>query len=349
MSAPVKAARSTAKLLISAIQVPSERGMAAAMRNSSAVGVRQPEAGVVSTDILSNVTGEKRSDLFRYIDDSRKIGCLIQAMKTENTRKATKSDVAVSLPEDPTAVDTHDRPVTFRIREYAAPHKVAMHRHRRAQLLYSSRGVMQVSTAHGIWVVPSNRAVWLPPETDHEVVSHGPLSLRNLYFEPRYCVHLPRECGVVTVSPLLRELILHAVQLSPDYDEAGPDGRLMQVILDQIQALPIAPLHLPLSDEPRLRAIMSALQADPANSRSLEEWGVRVGASARTLGRLFLAQTGFTFGQWRQQVRLLAALEGLAQGRSVTAVAADLGYEKQSAFITMFKRALGKTPGRFFR
>ncbi|GAB4350212.1 MAG: helix-turn-helix transcriptional regulator [Gammaproteobacteria bacterium] len=255
----------------------------------------------------------------------------------------------VTVPDDSEDVDAFDRPVTFRVRDYPAPHRMAMHRHRRAQLLYASRGVMQVTTARGIWVVPSYRAVWLPPETDHGVVANGPLSLRNLYFEPGYCRQLPRECCVVTVSPLLRELILYAVQLPLDYDESGADGRLMRVIMDQIEALPVAPLHLPLSEDARLLPIMAALQANPADSRSLEEWGASVGASGRTLGRLFQAHTGFTFGQWRQQVRLLAALEGLAQGRSVTMVAADLGYENQSAFIAMFKRALGKTPGRFFR
>ena len=269
-------------------------------------------------------------------------------MKTVNTLKRTDPGFVVTVPEDSLDVEAVNRSVTFRIREYQVPHRVATHRHRRAQLLYASRGVMQVTTGAGIWVVPPYRAVWLPPETDHEVVSHGALALRNLYFEPACCSQLPRECCVVTVSPLLRELILYAVQLPPDYDESGADGRLMRVIIDQIRQLPVAPLYLPLAEEPRLRMIMDALQADPADQRSLEEWGARVGASARTLARLFQSQTGFTFGQWRQQVRLLAALDRLARGQSVTSVASDLGYEKQSAFITMFKRALGKTPGRFF-
>ncbi len=270
-------------------------------------------------------------------------------MKTANTSKQTKTSYVVTVPEDGVDVDAFDRPVTFRIREYQEPHRVAMHRHRRAQLLYASRGVMQVSTPRGIWVVPPHRAVWLPPETNHEVVSQGPLSLRNLYFEPQCCTRMPQACCVVSVSPLLRELILHAVQLPPDYEESGADGRLMQVIIDQIHALPVEPLHLPLSDEPRLGVIMAAIQSNPSDHRTLEDWGAGVGASARTLARLFQAETGLTFGQWRQQVRLLSALEGLAQGRSVTVVAADLGYEKQSAFISMFKRALGKTPGRFFQ
>ncbi|KAA3629271.1 MAG: AraC family transcriptional regulator [Proteobacteria bacterium] len=269
-------------------------------------------------------------------------------MTTENTPIETSLREAFAVPDDSIDVEAVPRPVTFRSRDYDGPHIVAMHTHRRAQLLYASRGVMQVHTPRGIWVVPPQRAVWLPPATEHAVSSPGPLALRNLYFEPGCCAELPAACCVVTVSPLLRELILYAVSLEPLYDEAGAAGRLMQVIVDQIKILPIAPLHLPLPEEPRIRSITLALQHDPADTKSLEEWGHRVGASARTLARLFQRETGYTFGQWRQQVRLLAALEGLAQGQSVAAVAAGLGYEKQSAFIAMFKKALGKTPGRFF-
>lgn len=268
-------------------------------------------------------------------------------MKTENTLIKTELPV-VALPDDTMDVEAVPRAVTFRVRDYDGPHRVATHQHRRAQLLYASRGVMQVYTPDGVWVVPPQRAVWLPPQTKHEVRSPGALSLRNLYFAPEICAGLPASCCVVTVSPLLRELILHAVSLEPLYDESGAAGRLMQVIVDQISVLPVVPLHLPLPEEPRLSAIAQALQSNPADHQSLEDWGRRVGASARTLARLFQSETGYTFGQWRQQVRLLMALEGLAQGRSVAAVAAQLGYEKQSAFIAMFKKALGKTPGRFF-
>lgn len=270
-------------------------------------------------------------------------------MKTINSAKRTDSVPVISVPDDSQGLDAVDRPVSFRVRDLGGPHRVAMHRHRRAQLLFASRGVMQVTIPDGIWVVPPQRAVWVPSGVDHEVNSTTALSLRNMYFVPEICDGLPTSCCVVTVPPLLRELILHAVKLPPLYDQEGPDGRLMQVILDQIRALPVAPLHLPLSEEPRVRAITNALQSDPSDSRSLDDWGRRVGASSRTLARLFQKETGYTFGQWRQQVRLLGALEGLAEGRPVSLVAAELGYENQSAFIAMFKKALGKTPGRFFQ
>jgi AraC-like DNA-binding protein len=54
-----------------------------------------------------------------------------------------------------------------------------------------------------------------------------------------------------------------------------------------------------------------------------------------------------SFGRWRQQARLLHALRLLAVGESVTAVALEAGYESTSAFISMFKKTFGTTPGRY--
>lgn len=269
-------------------------------------------------------------------------------MKTSNNVKRPRSAPARRPADGREDIDAIPRGVAFRCNDYDRAHAVAGHRHRRAQLLFASRGVMRVTTDHGIWVVPPQRAVWLPAGTLHAVSSPGPLSLRNLYFDPSLCTALPTQCRVVAVSPLLRELILRAVELDPLYDEQGAEGRLMRVILDQIETLPVVPLHLAMPGDGRLQAIARALQARPGDDRPLAAWGTRVGASERTLARLFVRETGHTFGQWRQQVRLLVALEGLAQGRPVALVAAELGYERPSAFIAMFRRALGRTPARFF-
>ncbi|MCB2101803.1 MAG: helix-turn-helix transcriptional regulator, partial [Rhodobacterales bacterium] len=228
-------------------------------------------------------------------------------------------------------------------------HDTGWHHHRRAQLIYASQGVMRVRTRQGLWVVPPQRAVWMPPLTAHQVqVASRRTAMRHLYIEPDAAAHLPDGCCVVRVSPLLRELILRAAALPPLYDPDGPDGRLVAVILDQIEGLPVAPLHLPDVADFRLRPIADALAADPADPRTLADFAIGCGASARTLARLFRRDTGLTFGQWRQQARLLAALTLLAEGRPVTTVALDLGYDSQSAFIAMFRRAFGVTPGRYF-
>ncbi|MBV1926160.1 MAG: helix-turn-helix transcriptional regulator [Rhodobacteraceae bacterium] len=225
---------------------------------------------------------------------------------------------------------------------------VPMHSHSRAQLLYASNGILQVTTEMGVWIVPANQAVWLPAGFSHEVMTQGAVSTHSLFFKQSQSDQLLCACSVVTISSLLRELILYASK-EGGLDDTDADNRLIEVIFDQVKALPSAPLFLPVAEDPRLMKVMSALQADPADPRTLDDWANFAASSPRTLARLFLSQTGHTFGQWREKVRLLAALNGLAKGESVTSLAFDLGYQSQSAFIAMFKRSLGKTPGQFFK
>lgn len=240
------------------------------------------------------------------------------------------------------------RPVVALARDYPGGHRIAPHRHARAQLVYAASGVMTVTTDGGAWVVPPERAVWMPAGVTHAIDCAGSLAMRTLYVRSDAAPDPPGGCRVVNVSPLLRELILHAVAMPALYDEAGPDGRVAAVILDQLRALPAAPLHLAMPSDRRLRRVAEALLADPADGRSLDQWAALAGISARSLARHFLQETGQSFGAWRQQARLLTALAWLAEGRSVTATALDLGYESPSAFIAMFRRAFGTTPGRYF-
>lgn len=123
----------------------------------------------------------------------------------------------------------------------------------------------------------------------------------------------------------------------------------MDVIYDTIQTLEPAPLNLPIAQDIRLQKIYAALCDNPADNRTIEDWGRRVGATGRTLRRLFRSQTGLSFQQWRRQFRILEAMERLEAGQPVTNVALDLGYDSTSAFITMFKKKLGTTPGQYFR
>ena len=168
---------------------------------------------------------------------------------------------------------------------------------------------MTVSTDVGLWVVPPQRAVWVPGGIRHQLHMSGAVSMRSLYIEPSACSDLPTTSGVVNVPPLLRELILHVIQLPRLYDENGPDGRIMSVILDQIRNLPVAPLHLPLPRDPRLKRIVQALTENPADKRTLDDWAGTVGASNRTLARLFRAEINMSFRSWRQHLRVLQALK----------------------------------------
>lgn len=275
---------------------------------------------------------------------------LISGRMTINTLKQTKSHTSRAPALPPLdGVDQGPGIVVARERECPADHVIDWHTHQRAQLLYAVSGVMRVTTEVGVWVVPPQRAVWIPPGIEHHVKAQGtPLSLRSLYIDISQRANLPSECCVVTVSPLLRELVLAAMSISADPLPDSPDGRIIAVLLDQIQVLPMTSLHLPMIKDKRLRPLADELMADPGNSRTLDEWSSHVGASERTLARIFIKETGMTFGHWRQQVRLLDALARLARGDSVTEVAYDSGYASQSAFISMFKKALGKTPKKYF-
>lgn len=239
------------------------------------------------------------------------------------------------------------RPAIGFARDLPEGDMVATHRHAYGQLLYSSDGVLRVATPGGTWVVPPDRAVWIPPMAEHEVLSLTPAGLRNIYVLPRAARAMPGECRVVEVSRLMRELIMSVIDLPRDYPEDGAAGRLVQVMLDQVADAPAVGLHLPMPEEQRLRAVADSLIADPADPRTLDDWARSAGASARTLARLFEAETGLTFGDWRRQLRLHAALTMLAAGEPVTSVALAVGYESPSAFIAMFRAAMGETPGAF--
>lgn len=223
------------------------------------------------------------------------------------------------------------------------------HSHRRAQLIYASDGVMTITTRSAAYVVPSQRAVWMPPGVEHQINARSPVSMRTLYVEVAASEYLPNEVCVLQVTPLLRELIVEAVASGPDYEPDSPQSRLISVILDQIHTQSVTSLKLPLPSDPRLRRVTQSLINNPADPRDLDGFAQDVGASKRTLVRLFPVQTGMTFREWRQQRRLFHALELLMTGASVTSIALEAGYDNTSAFIAMFRRCLGTTPMRYMK
>lgn len=240
------------------------------------------------------------------------------------------------------------QPILAMAKEFAAGFVIPRHSHPRAQLLYGVRGVMRVTTPMGAWVAPPRRAVWLPSGVPHEVRMASPVAMRTLYVAPDAAASLPSDCAVVEVSELLRALILEAVSLPMDYEPEGRAGLVMALILTELRLIEAMPLHLPTPNDPRLARLCAALSDRPDDDSTLEVWGERVGASARTLNRLFLKETGGSFAIWRAQARLVAALELLGQGEPVAKVAGILGYASPSAFTAMFRRALGSTPARYF-
>jgi AraC-like DNA-binding protein len=244
-------------------------------------------------------------------------------------------------------VDTLPRPVFARAKDYPAGFKLEPHRHRRGQLAFSAKGTITVTTPHGTWVIPPWRAAWIPAGMEHHVGSSEDVCMRSIFVDESVPVTLKTTC-VVSVTPLLRELILHAAGLTPLYELGGPDERLMFVMLEQFKPLTVSSLALPMPKDRRIARIANALIDNPADQRGLNEWAKEAGAAPRTVCRLFPRETGMQFRAWQQQVRLLEALRLLAAGHPVTTVAYDVGYDSPSAFVSMFKRALGKTPGQYF-
>ena len=241
-----------------------------------------------------------------------------------------------------------DRPIVIRAEEYPPGYTTFGHWHRRSQLVYASSGVITVTTAKGIWVVPQQRAVWIPAGIEHDIQTTGSVSMRSAYIRQEEFPWLPTDCCVVTVTQLLKELILRAADFPQWYEPGGHQERIMTLVLDEIRELPSIPLYLPEPNDSRLKEIAAIIKQDPADRRTLPDWGKEVGASSRTLARLFLTDTGMTFRHWQRQARLLDGLIRLAERQPVTEVALELGYETPSAFIAMFRRSLGVTPGQYF-
>ena len=246
-------------------------------------------------------------------------------------------------------VESLPLPITSIARNLAEGEYFPFHHHQRAQLVYANKGLMSVTTESSRYVVPPQRAVWMPAQTDHRIDALSDVSMRTLYVDASMLETSPDSVHVLQVTPLLRELVIGAIAIGNDYRLDSPEGRLMHVILDQISRQSKLALGLPQPDDKRLTRITQALMNNPADSRNLDEWAHDIGASKRTINRLFAAETGMSFRQWRQQRRVQRALELLESGSSVTETALETGYDNTSAFIAMFRRALGTTPTQYLR
>jgi AraC-like DNA-binding protein len=228
-------------------------------------------------------------------------------------------------------------------------HVIPEHSHPEDQLLFASEGVMTLSSKQGVWVVPPMRAVWIPAETFHSVAMSGRVSMRTLYLQPKLGRSLPQKCFVMNVTSLLRELVLHACRIGRLHKRAAAERRLIEMIIDHLKAVESVPLQLPRPVDPRAQKVVARLVASPGDHRKLERLCRECGASKRTIQRLFREETKMTFSRWRQQLRLLHAMQRLASGEKVTAAALDAGYNSTSAFISMFRKQLGKTPARYLQ
>ncbi|CAH0281513.1 HTH-type transcriptional regulator NimR [Massilia sp. Bi118] len=250
---------------------------------------------------------------------------------------------------EPKRLEAATAPVIGLSHEYP-PGSEAVHVHERfGQIMYAVRGAMTVSSAHGCWVLPPQRALWIPPGIPHSFSHSRPVSLRTVYVREDVDAMPPwRSCTVLHVSALVRELILAVVCAPWDYARHSHAERLARVLLDQLTLLKEDSFYLPEPRDARAMKAASIARGDPGHLLSLQDIARRVGASDRTLDRLFAAEAGVGFGAWRRNLRLLLALERLANGEPVGLVASAVGYENPSSFVAMFKATFGATPAKYF-
>ncbi len=234
----------------------------------------------------------------------------------------------------------HDVPEAF-----ASP----AHTHRQAQLIHASEGIVSVATAAATWIVPPNRAVWVPAGVEHATSSRGPVRFRALFVTAASVPPaFPGQCRAVEMSPLVRELMLRCAALPPRYAPDGHEDRLVQVLLDELRFLADQRLQLPRPSDRRLARLCDQVLADPGRHVEIDAAARLLAMSRRSFLRLARRDLGMTFGQWQQQARLLASLPMLAAGTPILRVALELGYDSPSAFTALFRRAFGTAPTRYF-
>lgn len=246
---------------------------------------------------------------------------------------------------DPDDYQSVPRAIAAMAKSFAPGDTVAPHAHARDQVLYATRGVMRVATSSEAWIVPPDRALYVPAGLEHGVAIRGGVEMRTLFIQPGAASGLPVRPAVLEISSLLRALILALLDEPVFYDEAGRGGLLAGLILDELGRAQQLQLVIPMPRDERLKRLCKALLDDPARAETLDEWAVEAGASPRTLSRLFSSEVGLSFTQWRQRVRFHNAMEAIVRGDPVGQVARANGYESASAFTAAFRKTMGVTPG----
>jgi AraC-like DNA-binding protein len=252
----------------------------------------------------------------------------------EELRRLAESDVPV---------------LAFAFKRRAAEDWAPEHSHARGQFFALTRGLLVVEAGTERWMFPSQRCAWIPPDCTHKARSVGSAAGSMVYLSAEMCRGLPRTPCLFSSSGLLFAIVQRVLAWNPRHALNPARKRLITVLRDEIAQPEQQPLRLPLPRDERLARVTHTLLDDVGDDRGLDDWAHFVGMSRRTFMRAFSAEVGMSFGRWRQQARLFAALEMLAQNKSVTEVALAVGYDSVSAFIEMFRTMLGTTPQMYFR
>lgn len=208
------------------------------------------------------------------------------------------------------------------------------------QLLWGWGGTLTVRSDGRSWLVPPTLGFWVPAGTVHDVEGTAARVYR-VSVDPATCPVAWEVVVPVAVSNFLRETIIRLDDPGVVGDERA---RTVLVMFDALEPATSSGLDMPMPTDDRLRHVADALIANPADDRTLADWGRDVGAGVRTLTRLFLAETGMTFVQWRLNARMRVALAGLAQGCPAVDIAHFIGYRNASSFAFAFRRVIGESP-----
>ncbi|HCF9478139.1 AraC family transcriptional regulator [Pseudomonas aeruginosa] len=237
--------------------------------------------------------------------------------------------------------------VYFRYDEFGADTHSPPHTHAWGQLNYAAHGVMQLEIDGQRFLSPPQYAVWIPPERVHSCYNSQAIVYRSLYLSAELSRRLPATPCTLAISAILKAILSDFAERGVNLPTSAQDLRLARVVMDQLECAQPHDDYLPYGRTPALREVLDALQAEPGDNRSLAQWAQQVHSTERTLARHCQRELGMTFGEWRQRLRFLAAIEALEAGRGIQQIAFDLGYSSPSAFISMFRRLAGTTPEQY--
>lgn len=242
--------------------------------------------------------------------------------------------------------DRCEAPVVGQVIETVGSEDVPMHRHMRGQLLTSLRGTVTAETAEGLWPIPPDTALWIPGGQFHRsiVSSNGTVGIVYMRSAPS---GLPAAACFLALTPLVREMVLHLARLDCGDASQSRHARIADVLVAELGEVVVDRLYISMPTDPRLRRIATCLLETPGDKRTLSGWAEAVAMSERSLRRQIERETGVTFGRWRQQFHLAMALRDLKGGVPIKVISESLGYESVSAFSTMFKKSMGRPPGKY--
>lgn len=238
------------------------------------------------------------------------------------------------------------QPIIAKVDTAQGSKEYPLHTHPKGQLILALDGYVTCEAASKMWMVPTHCAIWVPANTCHSNRASDNANLCFVFIDANL-KGMPTHTCTLAITPLVKSLILKLASENQAYCEGDKTARLAQVLFDLLIEMPAQPLDFALSKHAVIQTMSRELIEQPNNRKTLAQWAVQFALTERTLARLIKRQTGMTFGKWRTQLHIITALQALSDGQSVQQVSELLGYESVSAFITMFKKVMGKSPTKY--